>query len=348
MWGDRLPRSQVPLLILLPLPPIKTVKGKVAKVSNKQKINVERFSVKNSRSLSQFGQWLCLSLSPYLSPSLCVCVGWLPVWEAWQQALTLWQQHTLPAFQMKNDSAWLESRRIASRRLELTLMPPNQSRDKGGRLKCGYSQGKQRQHCIDVAHVALGFPPLSPTAFPTSLFVIRKVSRGFVLYFPPSRFAFPSHVSKDSFIHSLPQSWVLFGFVPSVPLCLRLCLFLCSSWLDFYFIFISISMKATCGRSLGHLSNFQSHIWRCHACVLFPAPHTLTVPIPQEKTYRKRLFRATQHVAFAPWWGWLLSTLRVHFNKKGKSKKLRRNARGKSKKKILKEVGAGLGTHNEL
>lgn len=56
----------------LPLPspppaPVETVKRKVAKVSNKQKINVERFSVKNSRSLSQFGRSSPLLPSPFLT-----------------------------------------------------------------------------------------------------------------------------------------------------------------------------------------------------------------------------------------------------------------------------------------
>lgn len=149
----------------------------------------------------------------------------------------------------------------------------------------------------------LAFPPHC-----RRLFVIRKVSRAgsFCIF----RVAFASHFSIDSFIHppihsfihslfhsflhssthSFTQSSVLFGFAPSIPLWLRLCLFLCASWLDFYFIFISISMKATCGRTLGHLSNFQSHIWRCHAPVLFPAPHTHTVPIPQGRNVSKKAF----------------------------------------------------------
>lgn len=59
----------------LPLPspppaPFETVKRKVAKVSNKQKINVERFSVKNSRSLSQFRRSTPLLPSPF--PTLYV------------------------------------------------------------------------------------------------------------------------------------------------------------------------------------------------------------------------------------------------------------------------------------
>lgn len=155
------------------------------------------------------------------------------------------------------------------------------------------------------------FLPSLPTLFQPHcrrLFVIRKVSRGFVLYFPPLRVGLPRtfplirsfiRLFIHSFLHSFISS-LIHSVAPSVvsslwvPLWLRLCLFLCSSWLDFYFIFISISMKATCGRTLGHLSNFQSHIWRCHACVLFPAPHTHRLSrFPKERTYRKSLFRAT-------------------------------------------------------
>lgn len=224
-------KSSLPPYPPAPLHPIKTVKRKVAKVSNKQKINVERFSVKNSRSLSQFGQWLRLSLSF----SLCVrrltaCLGGV---AAGLHAVT-----TAHAAGISNEE-WLgltraASHRIASRRLELTLMPPNQSRDKGGRLKCGYIPGKQRQHCIDVGHVALGFfSPLSQRFSNLTVAVClssEKCRAGsfciflhcalgclarfhwFVHSFAYSFTHSFIHSFLHSFIQSLPQSSVLFGF----------------------------------------------------------------------------------------------------------------------------------------
>lgn len=229
-------------------------------------------------------------------------------------------------------------------------MPPNQSRDKGGRLKCGYSQGKQQQHCIDVAHVALGFSyTLPPCHFSNHAVAVclssEKCRAGSFCIFLHCALRLPRTFPLirsfiRPFIHSFLHSFIsslTHSFAPSVvsslwvPLWLRLCLFLCSSWLDFYFIFISISMKATCGRTLGHLSNFQSHIWRCHACVLFPAPHTHTdsPDSPRKECIEKAFLGLRDGADFFPHCVYISI-------KKGITKKLRRNAQ-RAKRKFLRK-----------
>lgn len=309
MWGDRLPRSQDSLLIPPPVPlPIKTVKRKVAKVSNKQKINVERFSVKNSRSLSQFGQWLPLSLS--LLFSLCVCVGWLPVWGAWQQALTLWQQHTLPAFQMKNDSAWLESRRIASHRVDLSWLWCRRIKvmAKGGTPKMWIQPGEATTTLHRRGTCGAWF-------FLLAVAVCLSSEKCRAASFCIFRVAFASHVSIDSFIHpplhsvihslihsflhslthSFTQSSVLFGFAPSIPLWLRLLpfslRFLARFLFHFHFHFDEGDMRPNFG---SFIKFSKSHLALSRPCIVpcstHTHTHTHTVPIPQGKNVSKKAF----------------------------------------------------------
>lgn len=123
------------------------------------------------------------------------------------------------------------------------------------------NQQKWRRH----THVAL------MSRFSNVVDCQRKKCRGFSFlfdfpFYSPARFA-----SIDSFIHSFIRLFLAFAWAASVPLLAS------RLWLEFYFIsFPDIEPKqlSPCSNLprkklrlevLGHLSNFQSHIWYCHA-----------------------------------------------------------------------------------
>jgi len=107
-------------------------------------------------------------------------------------------------------------------------------------------------------------------SFPSSPSVCCQKCRGFVLCFVfcVCLARFHIHWFLHSFIHSYSQSLIhsFSSFLVS------LFQFRFGFWgllLDFYFISRHSATVVDVVWTLGHLSNFQSHIWRCHACVLF-------------------------------------------------------------------------------
>lgn len=189
-------------------------------------------------------------------------------------------------------------------------------------------KAKQGKHCIDVWHMwRLAFFLPSPARFSTTPSVChqKSVARfSFCIFLLAARFhplirSFNRpfmHSVSASFIHSLTHSSHSFHSLwVSVPFWLFLSAF---SWLDFYFIFISISMKATFAGTFGSFIKFsKSHLALSRLCVLFPSMYSLTIPIPpgiRRHQHRKRLFWGCAVMGLS--YSSSSSALRVHFNKK--------------------------------
>lgn len=106
-------------------------------------------------------------------------------------------------------------------------------------------------------------------SFPTTPSVCCQKCRGFVLCFGfrilrlPCTFPYPL---IHSFIHSLTHSNTQSLFHSFSSFLVSLFQF---RFGFFYFILRHSATVVDIVWTLGHLSNFQSHIWRCHACVLF-------------------------------------------------------------------------------